>query len=291
MGSTGGFPSRAFWPCSRAAFARWMRVNQSSSTSVGGLRTGSSGFGFVIIGSSNSWALATYLPAGQATDSIRANDLPGSSPGDFCRGALLNRRVLETASSKGCASSGRLLPGSPSLRPIAGLRSCPPGPRHNLGLVVAHNVSLEDLGSGSMQAPFALSSRPRRVRTTVKDVEVRYESIGGGYDLARELVPRIAGRLATGTLRAAGAGSECGGGWWLAVPLPQVSTAQGRECLDCVHPRLAETATFAPRVGVWIGAVSKAGVRAPETIPKKTRRLDRFCLVATGGLEPPTSAL
>ena len=229
-----------------------MRVNQSSSTSVGGLRTGSSGFGFVIIGSSNSWALATYLPAGQATDSIRANDLPGSSPGDFCRGALLNRRVLETASSKGCASSGRLLPGSPSLRPIAGLRSCPPGPRHNLGLVVAHNVSLEDLGSGSMQAPFALSSRPRRVRTTVKDVEVRYESIGGGYDLARELVPRIAGRLATGTLRAAG-------------------------CRLGVRRRMVVG-------GATPAGVNSAGSRMPGLRPSPARR-DRYLRSPSGGVD------
>ena len=141
MGSTGGFPSRAFWPCSRAAFARWMRVNQSSSTSVGGLRTGSSGFGFVIIGSSNSWA------------------------------------------------------------------------------------------------PASRTFRQDRLR-------IAYAQ----------------------------------------------TTSRGRECLDCVHPRLAEPATFAPRVGVWIGAVSKAGVRAPEAIPKKTRRLDRFWLVATGAIRTATGA-
>ena len=94
MGSTGGSPSRAFWPCSRATFARWMRVNQSSSTSVGGLRTGSSGFGIVIIGSSSSWVLASRSFLQDRLRIAYAETIPpGSRPGDFCRGAVLIRRV------------------------------------------------------------------------------------------------------------------------------------------------------------------------------------------------------
>ena len=94
MGSTGGFPSRAFWPCSRSAFARWMRVNQSSSTSVGGLRTGYSGFGFVIIGSSTSWVLVSrsFLQDGLRI-AYAETTLPGSRPGDLRRGAVLIHRV------------------------------------------------------------------------------------------------------------------------------------------------------------------------------------------------------
>ena len=51
-GLTGGLPSRAFRPCSRAVFARWIRVNQSSFAARGRLTTGSSGFWLVITGSS-----------------------------------------------------------------------------------------------------------------------------------------------------------------------------------------------------------------------------------------------
>lgn len=94
MGLIGGFPSRAFWPCSRAVFARWMRLNQSSSTSVGGLRTGSSGCGFVIIGFSSSWALASRsFLQGRLRIAYAETTLLGSKPSDFCRGAVMIGRV------------------------------------------------------------------------------------------------------------------------------------------------------------------------------------------------------
>ena len=75
--------------------------------------------------------------------------------------------------------------------------------------------------------------------------------------------------------------------WWLS----RKDQLQGRECFDFVHLRVTETDTSVPRVGGGLVRVPKSGVCAKETILKRNSRLDEIWLVATGGLEPPTSAL